>query len=71
MRKKIAMEIQAGRVLDPFSVPPLPNLRVSPLGADPKKTPGEFRLINDLSYPWGIHSMTGSSLTFVQLGTLH
>lgn len=40
-------------MLGPFSVPPLPNLRVSPLGVVPKKTPGEFRLIHHLSFPRG------------------
>ncbi|XP_054835512.1 uncharacterized protein LOC129329840 [Eublepharis macularius] len=50
---KINKEVAAGRVAGPFNSPPLPNLRVSPLGVVPKKTPGEFRLIHHLSYPRG------------------
>ncbi|KAM3920262.1 uncharacterized protein RB166_014650 [Leptodactylus fuscus] len=37
----------------PFSVPPFPNLRVSPLGVVPKKEVGKFRLIHHLSFPKG------------------
>ena len=51
--EKIAKECTAGRVAGPFSWPPLPNLRVSPLGVVPKKAAGQFRLIHHLSYPKG------------------
>ena len=34
-------------------IPPSPNLRISPLGIVPKKTPGTYRLIHRLSYPQG------------------
>lgn len=37
----------------PFSAPPLPDLRVSPLGVVPKKDPNKFRLIHHLSFPKG------------------
>lgn len=40
-------------ILGPFPVPSVPNLKVSPLGVVPKKTPGEFRLIHHLSHPKG------------------
>ena len=53
LASKIFKECEAGRVAGPFSAPPLPNLRVSPLGVVPKKTPGQFRLIHHLSYPRG------------------
>ena len=36
-----------------FESPRLPPFRVSPLGVVPKKTPGEYRLIQDLSFPKG------------------
>ena len=42
------------RIAGPFDFPPLANLRVSPLGVIPKKTPGEFRMIHHLSYPKGV-----------------
>lgn len=53
VRLKLAKEVKLGRLLGPFSSPPLPNLRVSPLGVVPKKAPGQFRLIHHLSYPKG------------------
>ncbi|KAM3940651.1 uncharacterized protein RB166_000605 [Leptodactylus fuscus] len=37
----------------PFSVPPWPHLRVSPLGVVPKREPNKFRLIHHLSFPAG------------------
>ena len=40
-------------MLGPFTTPPLDTLRASPLGIVPKKPPGEFRLIQHLSYPEG------------------
>lgn len=43
----------ARRVAGLFSHLPLPNFRVSPFGLVPKKTPGEFRCIQHLSYPNG------------------
>ena len=45
--------MQANRIAGPFQAPPFSTLRVSPLGVVPKKTPGEFRLIHHLSFPWG------------------
>ena len=50
---KLEKELEAGRIAGPFSSPPFPNLRCSPLGIVPKKDPSEFRLIHHLSYPKG------------------
>ena len=50
---KISKELAAHRLAGPFSSPPFPVFRVSPLGLIPKKTPGEFRLIHHLSFPNG------------------
>ena len=36
-RQKIRKEIDYGRVKGPFSHPPMPNFRLSPLGMVPKK----------------------------------
>ena len=50
----LANEVSLGRVVGPFSVPPLRNLHVSSFGVIPKKgQPGKWRLIVDLSSPWG------------------
>lgn len=50
---KLQQELAAGRVAGPFPSPPLPNLIVSPIGLIPKKEPGSFHLIHDLSCPKG------------------
>ena len=53
LKEKIKQEVDAGRVAGPFDNPPFENLHISPLGLLPKKTPGEFRIIQHLSYPEG------------------
>lgn len=52
-RKKIEKELALRRMAGPFATPPFPNLHISPLGIVPKKAPGEFRLIHNLSHPNG------------------
>ena len=49
----IAKELDACRILGPFHKPPFPTYRCSPIGVVPKKAPGTFRLIMDLSFPQG------------------
>ena len=46
VQNKIVKELKGGRVLGPFSVAPLENLRVSPLGIVQKRDQGEFKLIH-------------------------
>lgn len=50
---KLASEVAKGRMAGPFESPPIPDLRVSPLGLVPKKEPNKFRLIHHLSFPAG------------------
>ena len=50
---KISKELDAHRLAGPFSSPPFPVFRISPLGLVPKKIEGEFRLIHHLSFPKG------------------
>ena len=50
-KQKIDKEVAEGRVAGPFPLPPLPNLRISPLGLVEKKSGCDFRLIHHLSYP--------------------
>lgn len=50
---KLSQEISLGRIAGPFAAPPFQPFRVSPLGLMPKKSPGEFRLIQHLSFPKG------------------
>lgn len=53
VKAKLGKECDAGRIVGPFTTPPFPNFRSSPLGIVPKKDPSEFRLIHHLSYPNG------------------
>ena len=53
LQGKIDRELHLGRIAGPFPSPPFPNLRCSPIGLVPKQTPGEFRLIHNLSSPLG------------------
>lgn len=48
---KIAKEHAMDWVVRSFSVTPITNLQVSPLGVVPQKTPGKYQLIHHLSYP--------------------
>ena len=50
---KLFKELDAHRLASPFSSPPFPVFRISPLGLVPRKVEGEFRLIHHLSYPRG------------------
>ena len=54
VRGKIDKEVKEGRVLSPFSMSPLENLRGSPLGIVPKKAQDEFQLIHHLVFPEGM-----------------
>jgi len=57
----IHKELEAGRIQGPFPAPPFPDFIVSPLAIRPKKDPGKFRLIHDLSYPKGTpHSINAN-----------
>ena len=47
----ITSELNANRIEGPHRNIPFPTFQVSPLGVVPKKTPGEFRIIHDLSVP--------------------
>ena len=49
--KSISEEIAAGRVMGPFLRPPFDIFQVNPIGVVPKKTPGTFRFITNLSSP--------------------
>ena len=49
--KYIAKELTLGRIEGPFNSPPLDNFCTSPIGLVPKKEPGAFRVIHNLSYP--------------------
>ena len=54
VKVKIDKEISLGRIKGPFLKPPIDNAVISPIGLQPKKNPGEYRLIQHLSYPKGL-----------------
>ncbi|XP_044169830.1 uncharacterized protein LOC122953893 [Acropora millepora] len=64
---KLDKEIAAHRIAGPYSSPPFPQFRISPLGLVPKKTEGEFRLIHHLSFPKGSSLNDGISSEFTSV----
>lgn len=53
VHKTLAKELASHRLAGPFKSPPFQTFTISPLGVVPKKNPGEFRLIHNLSFPKG------------------
>ena len=68
----IARELQAGRLSGPFSASCPAVQKISPLGLIPKKTPGQYRVIHHLSFPWGasVNDHISRDHTAVQYGSL-
>ena len=55
--QKINKELQLNRIAGPFSSPPFPNFKCSPLALRPKQQPGKYRLLHNLSYPYDENSV--------------
>ncbi len=53
-RDLIQKEIDLNRMEGPFDSPPFKHFHISPLTIRPKPTPGEYRLIHNLSAPYDI-----------------
>ncbi len=51
-RQLVQKEIDKGRFAGPYSSPPFDSFQTSPLSIKPKKCPGEYRLVLDLSAPY-------------------
>ena len=68
---KLLKEIKLGRIVGPFTTPPILNFRCSPVRVVPKKTPGDFRMIQHLSAPRGHQLMTTSIPRNVGSNILH
>ena len=49
----LSSEVAKGRMLGPFPVSSIPDIQINRIGVIPKKTPGKWRLITDLSFPHG------------------
>ena len=56
-REKIKQELALGRIAGPFTHPPFNNFKTSPLALREKATPGKFRLLHNLSYPYDNNSV--------------
>ena len=57
---KINKEVQLGRFSGPYEHSPFQDFTISPLGLREKKTPGEYRVIHNLSYPYDDTSVNAS-----------
>ncbi len=57
--KKLTEEINLGRVAGPFDEPPFKDFKCCPLSLREKSTPGKFRLLHNLSYPYDETSVNG------------
>lgn len=57
--EKLQEEINLGRIAGPYKFPPLPNFKASPLSLREKSTPGSYRLLHNLSYPYDDSSVNG------------
>lgn len=57
VEQKLEKELKLGRISGPYVSPPFPNFKVSLLSLIPKQTPGKYRLIHNLSYPYDLHSV--------------
>lgn len=53
VQEKINAELRPNRTKGPFSEPPFPETKISPIGISQKKAPGQFRPIHHVSFPSG------------------
>lgn len=57
VKQKISDELNLSRIAGPFNAPPFENFKVSPLSLREKSTPGKYRIIHNLSYPYNENSV--------------
>ncbi len=56
----ISKELAEGRIAGPFDIQPFKQMQISPISLRPKSTPGKFRLIQDLAFPYNKDSVNQS-----------
>ena len=72
--EKVSSEVSLGRIAGPFLDIPLSNFKCSPLSLREKSTPGKYRLLHNLSYPYDEQSvnfnipMEASHLGYASVG---
>ena len=74
VKEKIQHELAQGRIAGPFSQPPFPNFKCSPLALREKSTPGKYRLLHNLSYPYDLTSVNSNiprTQSTVQYQSIH
>ncbi len=55
--KEVAQRLQAQHMIGPFAEPPFAGFQCSPVNIIPKKGSSKFRLIHNLSHPFGGNSV--------------
>ena len=72
VKEKLQKELFKDRIAGPFTSPPFDPMIFSPIGLVPKKEPGKFRLIHNLSFPKedSINSNIPKLFTFVSYENL-
>ncbi len=53
----IGVELESHRLLGPYQRPPFKNYKVMPISIREKSTPGKFRLLRNLTYPYDSRSV--------------
>nr|XP_045600975.1 uncharacterized protein LOC123759764 [Procambarus clarkii] len=53
-------ELSLGRIAGPYEVPPFKNFKCSPIALREKSTPGKYRLLHNLSYPYSPDSVNAN-----------
>ena len=60
LQQYISTGMRNGQIAGPFQKPPHPNFRSSPIFLREKRTPGKYRCIHNLSYPYNEFSINSS-----------
>lgn len=60
LMEKINNEVTLGRIKGPFYYPPFQNFQISPVTIREKSTPGKYRLLHNLSYPYDESSINNN-----------
>ena len=57
VQQKLEQELKLGRIAGPFIQPPFPNFKSSPIALREKSTPGKYRMLHNLSFPYDNNSV--------------
>lgn len=70
--KALDKEVKAGRMVGPLDFLPFKEFQINPIGLVPKKVPGDFRMITNLSSPQGksVNDFISEDFVSVSYGSL-